>query len=282
MLRGGGHPKISSFRAKKINLCQYVIKPAFTLSETLITLAVIGIVAAMTLPSLVGRYQEKVTVNKLKQTYSLLSQAFEQAINEEGPVENWCNINGGSETYNDCSVKMTNILGRYVKKLRDCYDFSKDKNICLSKSYLNRYSSSTWNPSSDWLGFVMTNGVAVAVTSINGDRNRSTWCAASLANTRHMNRYTGNCGSIYVDLNSVGRPNISDRDLFAFSIYKDGITPFGKANDTVWVDSFDLCIGKKIDAAYPGRCAAWVIVNENMDYLHCSDLSWSGKSKCSK
>ena len=51
ILRGGGHPKISSFRAKKINLCQYVIKPAFTLSETLITLAVIGIVAAMTLPS---------------------------------------------------------------------------------------------------------------------------------------------------------------------------------------------------------------------------------------
>ena len=65
-MRGGGHPRLSSFRAKKINLCQYVIKPAFTLAETLITLAVIGIVAAMTLPSLVGRYQEKVTVNKLK------------------------------------------------------------------------------------------------------------------------------------------------------------------------------------------------------------------------
>lgn len=89
----------------------------------------------MTLPSIVDRYQEKVTVNKLKQTYSLLSQAFEQAINEEVPVENWCNINGGSETYNDCSLKMTNILGRYVKKLRDCYDFSKDKNICLDSIY---------------------------------------------------------------------------------------------------------------------------------------------------
>lgn len=27
-------------------------------------------------------------------------------------------------------------------------------------------------------------------------------------------------------------------------------------------------------------CAAWVIYNENMDYLHCNDLSWDGKKKC--
>ena len=39
---------------------------AFTLSEVLITLGIIGIIAAMTLPSLVGRYQEKVTVTRLK------------------------------------------------------------------------------------------------------------------------------------------------------------------------------------------------------------------------
>ena len=28
-------------------------------------------------------------------------------------------------------------------------------------------------------------------------------------------------------------------------------------------------------------CAAWVIYNKNMDYLHCNDLSWEGKHKCS-
>ena len=27
-------------------------------------------------------------------------------------------------------------------------------------------------------------------------------------------------------------------------------------------------------------CAAWVIENGNMDYLHCDDLSWDGKRKC--
>ena len=27
-------------------------------------------------------------------------------------------------------------------------------------------------------------------------------------------------------------------------------------------------------------CTAWVLYNENMDYLHCDDLSWTGKTKC--
>ena len=41
---------------------------AFTLSEVLITLGIIGIVAAMTLPALIGNYQKHVTVNKLKKS----------------------------------------------------------------------------------------------------------------------------------------------------------------------------------------------------------------------
>ena len=39
---------------------------AFTLAEVLITLGIIGIVAAMTLPALVGKYQKVQTVNQLK------------------------------------------------------------------------------------------------------------------------------------------------------------------------------------------------------------------------
>lgn len=27
-------------------------------------------------------------------------------------------------------------------------------------------------------------------------------------------------------------------------------------------------------------CTAWVIYNSNMDYMHCSDISWDGKTSC--
>ena len=38
----------------------------FTLAEVLITLGIIGVVAALTLPSVIQKYQKKVTVERLK------------------------------------------------------------------------------------------------------------------------------------------------------------------------------------------------------------------------
>lgn len=52
----------------------------FTLAEVLITLGIIGIVAAMTLPTIVSKYQEKVLVERLKQSYSIFSQAYLRAV----------------------------------------------------------------------------------------------------------------------------------------------------------------------------------------------------------
>ena len=61
-------------------------KAAFTLAEVLITLGIIGVVAAMTMPSLIQNYQEKATVTKLKKCYSLVSQAYVSILNDEGEV----------------------------------------------------------------------------------------------------------------------------------------------------------------------------------------------------
>ena len=52
------------------------IKPAFTLAEVLITLGVIGIVAAMTLPTLIANYKNKVLLNQAKNSYSKISNAL--------------------------------------------------------------------------------------------------------------------------------------------------------------------------------------------------------------
>ena len=52
-------------------------KKAFTLAEVLITLGIIGVVAALTIPALVAKYDEMVMVNKLKRTYSELANAIE-------------------------------------------------------------------------------------------------------------------------------------------------------------------------------------------------------------
>ena len=51
-------------------------RAAFTLAEVLITLGIIGVVAAMTMPSLVSHYQRKVLETQFKKSYSVLSQAL--------------------------------------------------------------------------------------------------------------------------------------------------------------------------------------------------------------
>ena len=65
------------------------MKKAFTLAEVLITLGIIGVVAAMTLPSLVGNYKKKVTVTRLKKFYSTMQQAIQLAEKDYGDIEYW-------------------------------------------------------------------------------------------------------------------------------------------------------------------------------------------------
>ena len=62
---------------------------AFTLAEVLITLGIIGIVAAMTLPALINNYNTKLTETRLKKFYSIFNQAILRSVNDNGPFEGW-------------------------------------------------------------------------------------------------------------------------------------------------------------------------------------------------
>ena len=66
---------------------------AFTLAEVLITLGIIGIVAAMTLPAITSAYRKNVIETELKKTYSLLNQLIRRSEvdNESATTWNWEN-----------------------------------------------------------------------------------------------------------------------------------------------------------------------------------------------
>ena len=65
------------------------MKKAFTLAEVLITLGIIGVVAALTMPTVIQNYKKKQAVTQLKATYSILAQAFEHAQADYGDMSNW-------------------------------------------------------------------------------------------------------------------------------------------------------------------------------------------------
>ena len=62
---------------------------AFTLAEVLITLGIIGVVAAMTMPALIEHHQKSVISSRLKKFYSSINQAIKLSEVDNGSSEYW-------------------------------------------------------------------------------------------------------------------------------------------------------------------------------------------------
>ena len=85
------------------------MKKGFTLSEVLITLGIIGIVAAITIPTLITNYQKKTTATRVKKAYSELLQAIKLSENDNDSMESWT-------VGNDVSIENTE---KYIEKYLD-------------------------------------------------------------------------------------------------------------------------------------------------------------------
>ena len=81
--------KDKNFYAQRDVRHSNISKKGFTLAEVLITLGIIGIVAALTIPSLIEKHQKRVTAERLKKMYTTLRTAIELAELDNGSRENW-------------------------------------------------------------------------------------------------------------------------------------------------------------------------------------------------
>ena len=61
-------------------------KFAFTLAEVLITLGIIGVVAAMTIPTLIAKYTETMTISKLKKAYATITNVYKLSMIDNGYI----------------------------------------------------------------------------------------------------------------------------------------------------------------------------------------------------
>lgn len=89
-------------------------KRAFTLAEVLITLGIIGVVAALTLPSLIQKRTNLEVESKLKKIYSVMNQAILMSEQDNGPKEFW--PNQCSSTTISCQDYYAKYVIPYLKK----------------------------------------------------------------------------------------------------------------------------------------------------------------------
>ena len=69
------------------------------MAETLITLGIIGVVAAITIPNLIANYQKNVIVTQLQKAISILNQAYKLSYDDVGEPTFEEAYNMDSETY---------------------------------------------------------------------------------------------------------------------------------------------------------------------------------------
>ncbi len=96
-------------------------RAAFTLAEVLITLGIIGVVAAMTLPTLVQSYKRHVVETKLAKFYSVMNNAIKLSEVENGEFKTWdtlgysCNLDEETEKCAEGTIDALNWYNKYLK-----------------------------------------------------------------------------------------------------------------------------------------------------------------------
>ena len=235
------------------------MKKSFTLAEVLITLAVIGIVASLTIPIVIRNYQERQTVTSLKKFYSDINQAFQMATVHKGKIEN-AGITDSTELFEYFKpyLKISKICG--TKGNSDC--FYKGEYTTLNPSVPWSWKNFTPNEKTNYYKVVMSNGVSVW---FSGD---SVNCGTKLG----KKPYDAVCGAIGVDLNGVKKPNRLGVDTFYFRVTKYGNYPM-EVDNVGYGNLNHFCKLSSTEKTNGYACTAWVIIKGNMDYLK-HDISW--------
>ena len=108
-------------------------KSAFTLAEILITLGVIGVVSAMTMPTVIKNYQKKVASTRVKSAYSQLLQAVQRSEVDNDEIKGWDFSTTDTKTF------MEKYLEPYFKGMTLCTNLEKCPTGITSDNADRRY-----------------------------------------------------------------------------------------------------------------------------------------------
>ena len=190
-------------------------RAAFTLAEVLITLGIIGVVAALTIPALISNYQKHVWVTQLKKDVNYVQNSIKMIMGQEG-VDYFFQTSLFTMPYVEgiivgCVFNPTELNDKYLKLQ------VVSKNSEFSK-YLNESRI-------DATGFVLNDGSCISIDS----PNQGMPCSSSFAGIE-----------VDVDVNCDKKPNEFGRDRFQFLLDSYGnLRPSNNARSCVLADIKD-------------------------------------------
>lgn len=239
----------------------YKQKTGFTLAEVLLTLTIIGIVAALTIPSLVNNINDVEMVSRLKKYQSVLAQATINYMTQN----NYSSLSESPLSSNYDPVSGWNYYKTQFNIVKDCgtatgtdcwtHDPIKYLNGNVTTGDINNWGSAGMG--------ILADGASIRYEAKSYcSTNRSTSGAGPL--------YNSSCAMIYIDVNGVKPPNTFGRDVFLWHLVREGqVYPLGALDDT-WSGcdpaSSDVSAGSNgAPGAGPG-CTAKVLLEGKINY----------------
>ncbi len=194
-------------------------KAAFTLAEVLITLGIIGVVAAITIPNLIAAHQKKAAVTGIIAAQSILNQAvkmYAQDTDEEGSNEF------------DTTLSTKDFAEKYFKPyLKVAQVCTKMSDGCWKTANFYGYYDLSGKKQTETVPYslVLNNGMILGFNKIDGT----------------------NLISILVDINGRGGRNVLGKDIFVFYTYNNanlcdyGFEKWKNVKNGIYPGGFDNC-----------------------------------------
>lgn len=194
-------------------------KLAFTLAEVLLTLAIVGIVAALTIPALLSNVNNSENIATYKKLYSTFNSVFLRMTSETGGLfaKSWGYT---GHTFNE-GTKIISVFCEHLSCQKQCTGGDSISEGCFNSNI--KYPSGTAAPLSDInadssheFGAILNNG--------------SSFTLMTHTDTPDCTNSDG-CGTLIIDTNGPGKgPNTVSKDIFAFCILNNKISPHSSSD----------------------------------------------------
>ncbi len=214
-------------------------KAGFTLAETLITLMIIGVIASMTIPSLMYNARNRDNVGRLKKMSGVLSTATGLIQVEEGPVDGW---EWASEK---------DIIALYKPKFKVMQDCGTAAG-CFPENpkALDGSDLPDYNSDASYHKIILSDGSMLALKSCANGGCQPADYGLDPASTL--------LGGFIVDVNGLREPNEGGKDIFYFGLVKDKGVQAGGSYSTQGCSLSNPSNGL--------NCAALVIKEDKISY----------------
>lgn len=226
---------------------------AFTLAEVLITLGVIGVIAALTIPTLINKTNNKELANAFLKNYATIVEASKQIINDNS---------GDITNIFPTAQDLSDAFAQKLKVSKNCPN-TQANGICWpnpvdAKNLAGNDFTGNYNDNAPTLN--LNNGSSV--------RFYNNWYKPA-CNQWYITRggkTEGVCAVLHIDVNGMKKPNQLGRDIFELALYPTlGIIGFGTQGD-----ANDYSLGY-CSTSYNGAdsgcgCAAKVLLEGAINY----------------